>query len=113
MTVTLVGVAPASRRRLGLVGRLESPVSAARASWSLLLRPCATPVAPAANITAPASSAEMPTKIEERRDFECFGRCGHRVDKAAHLRVTDRALAEPRRTSCEMSAPRRTAGRVG
>ena len=41
----------------------------------------------------------MPTKIEERGDFECFGRCGkHGVDKAAHLRVTDRALAEPHRT---------------
>jgi hypothetical protein len=40
----------------------------------------------------------MPTKIEERGDFECFGWCGkHGVDKAAHLRVTDSALAEPHR----------------
>ena len=41
----------------------------------------------------------MPRQIVERRGFECLGRCGkHGVDKAAHLRVTDSALAEPHRT---------------
>jgi hypothetical protein len=55
---------------------------------------------PAANTTAAAISAETPTKVDERGDFECFGRCGYDVDMAAHLRVTDRAPAELVATSC-------------
>ena len=77
-----------------------SSASAARAIRSVLLPPSATPTEPAVNITAATSSAGMPTKIEERGDFECFVRCGTRgVEMTAHLRVTDSALAEPHGTS--------------
>jgi hypothetical protein len=82
-SVRLVGVDFARRRFRGFVGR---DVSAASAK-----------LAAPATITPLTRSAERLTrKAVERWDLERFERCGKfGCDKAAHLRVTDGALAEP------------------
>ena len=103
--------APRPRRTV-----IVSAASAAPASRSAAVTALSDAGGGRGSITTPASRAEMPTrKLEERWDFEYFGRCGtFGVDMAAHLRVTDSALAEPRRTEVkQFSSKKSTAGRVG